>query len=109
MRRTLVIVERDDLSFRAFSLTFEVPNESFDLMSAVRDAVTDFCMTEEGRKIYEYNCRCFNWADFEANVTNEFCEKHGFSRVLDTYMADEIVDWDEQLADDSVLDDEEDD
>lgn len=62
---------------------FEVPNKNFDLKGAVYAAATEFCQTEEGRRIYDYNCCCFNWADFSVSVPNEFCKKYGFKKKLE--------------------------
>jgi len=104
MLKNIVAIERDGLDVRAMVITFDVPSKEFDIVAAVKAAATDYCMTEDGAKVYEYNCRQFNWADFEANVPNEFCEKYGFKKV-DSLLGNLEVDWDEHLVDDSVLDD----
>lgn len=105
MHRNIVAIERDGLSVRVLTLTFDVPNEQFDLVAAVKDAARAFCQTEEGRKMYIYNCGCFNWADFEY-VPNEICQQFGFQR-LDTALSDIEANWDEQLVDipDGILKD----
>lgn len=39
------------------------------------------------------------------SVPQEFCEKYGFKRI-DTIVSDIEVDWDEQLVDDSQIEDD---
>lgn len=90
---------------RAFTMQIELLDNSIPMnIDAVRQAVTDACKeyarTENGRNTLDYNCGSFNWADFEANVPKDICEKHGF-RVLDSTGICEEVNWDEQLIDGS--------
>lgn len=106
MLQTVVAIERDGLDIRTLTLCFDIPSKDFDLITAVKNAAMDYCQTEIGKQVYEYNCSYFNWADFAMNVSNEFCEKYGF-KMLDAVCEDVIVDWDEQLVDD--VDDKEED
>jgi len=106
MLRNIVAVEYDGRETMALSISFEVPDNEFDLVVAARKAATDFCKTEAGKAIYEYNCSCFNWADFEMSVPNSFCEKYGFRKV-DSVLNDIIVDWDEHVVDDFDFGDDE--
>lgn len=107
MLQTVVAIERDGLDVRTLTLLFEVPDEHFYLEYWVRKAATDYVKTEEGRRVYSYNCHWFNWADFAMSVPNSFCEKYGF-RMVDTALSDITVDWDEQLVDDSQIEDDDD-
>lgn len=102
MLRTVVAIEHDGLDIRVLTLQFDVPSEDFDLRDAVCKASTDYCKTQDGKKIYEYNCSYFNWADFAINVPQEFCERHGFKKI-DSATSDIEVDLDEQLVDDSEI------
>lgn len=104
MLRTVVAIERDGLDIRVLTLQFEVPNEDFDLKDAVCKAATDYCKTSDGKRTYDYNCSYFNWADFDMCVPQEFCEKYGFKKI-DSVVGDIEVDWDEQLVDDSQIED----
>lgn len=106
MLRTVVATERDGIDVKVITLQFDVPSKDFDLISAVKNAATDYCKTEEGRKIYNYNCSYFNLADFAMNVPSEFCEKYGF-KMFDQVCNDIEVDWDEQLVDESEICDDE--
>ena len=99
MLRTIVAIERDGMDVRVLALNFEVPNADFDLKAAVKAACTEYCNTEAGRRTYAYNCNSFNWADFAMSVPAEICEKHGF-KLVQSGVADEDVDWDEELVDD---------
>lgn len=105
MLQTIIAIERDGMDFRAISLSFDVPNQEFDLVSAVKSTALAYCKTEKGKAVYDYNCSHFNWADFDA-VPAELCEQYGFHKV-NTVLGDIIVDWDEQLVDDSELEEEE--
>lgn len=107
MLRNIVAIEHDGLDTRVLTIICEVPNAEFDITSAAKAAATKFCLTDEGRQVYEHNCEQFNWADFETNVPASICEKYGF-KVVDTALNDVVVDWDEHLVDDSVLGDLED-
>ena len=105
--KTLTAVERDGFRMRLLTMVFEVPDEKFDLVGTIRKAVTDYCRTEEGRNVYEYNCRCFNLADVEVSFPKERFEKYGI-RYVDSFLTDGgDVEWDEQFVDD--LDDEDED
>ena len=72
MRRNIVAIERDGFSVRVFTLTFDVPSESFDLVSAAKDAARAFCQTGEGRTYFQ---------------------------SVDSVLNDIEVDWNEQLVD----------
>ena len=103
---TIMAVERDGLDVRTMTIPIQINDESIDIQEAVQKACTFYANTEEGRRTFEYNCRSFNWADFESEVPNDICRKFGFEKV---YQKDLTVDWDEQLVDESELIDEEDD
>lgn len=102
MIQNVVACEYDGREMRTLTVSFEIPDASFNLMRAVCKAATDFCNTAEGRKIYSYNCRNFNLADFETSVPNSFCEKYGFRKV-DSYLSDIVIGWDEELVDDFAI------
>lgn len=108
MLRNVVAVERDGWDIRTLTIVFEVPDEAFDLVEAVKKAATEYCLTEDGRATYRYNCHSFNWADFAMSVPNEICEKHGFKKVVDGILSDLKVNWDEELVDDSQIEEDED-
>ena len=97
MIRTIVAIERDGLDLRVLALNFDVPSADFDLKAAIKAACTEYCQTEQGRAIYEYNCSSFNWADFAMSVPAEICAKHGF-KLITSDVADEEVNWDEELV-----------
>ena len=95
--RTITAQERDGLNIRVLTLNFEVPNEAFDIVAAVKAAAKEYCLTEEGKKAYEGNCNCFNWGDFDAHVPQDICRKHGFAKI-ESLTNDLLVDFDEQLV-----------
>lgn len=98
MIKTIIALENDGRHVRAMAINFEIPSVDFPLHNAVKEAATEFCQTEEGRKVYRYNACHFNWGDFVSNVPGSFCEKHGF-KMLASQINDEVVDWNEELAD----------
>lgn len=102
MIRTIVAIERDGMDLRVLALNFDVPSADFDLKTAVRAACTEYCQTEQGRATYEYNCSSFNWADFAMSVPEEICAKHGF-KLITSGVADEEVNWDEELVDENDI------
>ncbi|GEM_PF-1940688 len=97
MIRNVVAVERDGFDVRTLTVSFEVPDESFDILAAIERAVEDYVKTEEGKKTYEYTGGYFNLADFDMNVPNEICENHGFKKV-DSLMQDIEIDWDHDFS-----------
>ena len=104
MLRTVVAISRDGLDLQVQTMLFQVPDEKFNLEYWVRKAATDYCLTKEGREVYEDNCECFNWSDFAMHVPNEFCEKYGFALVESNDLLSDIeVNLDEHLVDDDAL------
>lgn len=102
MLKTVIAVENDWLDTRVLVLNLDIPNKEFDWKSAVEAACVEFCQTAEGQNVFKHNCNCFNWADFDLYVPDEICQKHGF-RKIDAVIADETVNFDEQLVDDSEV------
>jgi hypothetical protein len=98
----IIATEHDGLNTRSMSIQIEALQPNLDIRQAVINACTEYVQTPEGKSIYEYNCHCFNWADFVSNVPNSLCEKHGFRRLND-HVSDIEVDWDEHLVNDSAL------
>lgn len=95
------------LSLEITSGTIKTPE---DLKEAVIKACTDFVCTPTGKRIYDYNCGCFNWADFEEEMPDYFCMKYGFKKLHDPDVEMNFdVDWDEHLVDDMELESEEED
>lgn len=105
MHREITAIERDGFDVRTLTVICEVPSKDFDLKEAIRKASLEYVLTPGGSKIYAYNCRCFNLADFSANVPNSICEKYGFTKLDDVYSENEI-DWDEQFVSDEDIEED---
>ena len=105
MIKNITAVERDGFDIRTLTVSFEVPDENFDILSAISKAVADYIKTDAGRQTYEHNCECFNLADFNTSVPNEFCEKYGFKKI-DSLTQDIEIDWDYEFT--SLIDDDND-
>ena len=50
------------------------------LMERIKAASKEYCLSEEGKKVFEGNCDVFNLGDFDTNVPNDICRKHGFEK-----------------------------
>lgn len=96
----IIATEQDGLQTRTIAIPckIHIGNPNFSLADVVRNAVKEYLHTEEGKETYEYNCRCFNWADFDTHVPNSICLKYGFEK-MEASGENLTVDWDEQLAD----------
>lgn len=101
----IIATEQDGLKTRTIAIPckIHIGNPNFSLADAVRNAVKEYLHTEEGKETYGYNCRCFNWADFDVHVPNSICLKYGFEK-METSGKNLTVDWDEQLADEAEFD-----
>ena len=106
MLRNIVVIRRDGFDIKIITIIVDVPSFDFDLKAAVQAAATDYVKTPEGRRTYEGNCSEMNWADFSWSVPNSFCEKHGFKRIETAVLDDLVVNWDEDLIDESQIYDE---
>lgn len=102
MIKTIVAVDRDGLDVRITVLNFEVPTPDFDLRAAVSAAVKEFCATDAGKAVYKHNCRSFNWGDFDLHVSSEFCEAHGFRKLVSS-LPDNAVDFNEELISEEAV------
>lgn len=103
MIRNIVAVERDGFNVKTLTVAFEVPDEQFNLLEAIKKASTDYCKTPAGICTKEYTCGAFNLGDFEQNVDNSFCEKYGFKKI-DARLSDIEIDWDHQFIDEDDWD-----
>lgn len=94
----ITAIERDGLDLRVLTMNFDILQENLDLRSAIRMAVAEYLQTDEGKQTYRDNCEQFNWADFYTCVPNAICKKYGFLKKPEA-ISDEVVDWNESLAD----------
>ena len=101
VHKTIIVIERDGRKVRTFSITFILKSPEFDWRTAVKAACAEYVRTEEGRRVYQYNCGNFNWADFIQHVPKHLCIKHGFT-CMESEIAEEEVDWDEQLVEEPL-------
>ena len=102
---TITAIERDGFDIRTLTIPIQVNDKNINLKEAIQKACTYYAKTEEGRRTYEYNCNLFNWSDFESEVPNEICRMFGFEK-MEEHKGDLTVDWDEQLVDESGLEED---
>lgn len=99
---SIIAMESEGMETRVIAIVLRIIDENIDIKEAVRAACTEYVQTKAGFNTYEYNCNYFDWADFEMNVPNYICRRHGFEKV-DSIMALDDVAWGEQLVDEDKL------
>ncbi len=102
MKKTIIAHESDGREFYMLAMTFEVPDDDFDLVGAVKKVSTAICNTPKGRMTYENNNRHFDWGDFADSATSATCEPFGF-KLVGVVPADITVDWGASLVDEDQL------
>lgn len=104
-QKIFIASEMDGLDVINLVMVMEVDEERIkspcDFAQAVRNACKEYCLTDEGRRVYEGNCNCFNWGDFDTYVPNAICEKYGIRKTLTT--VSEQFYFDEQLVDEEDI------
>lgn len=98
---TVCAVEYDGMDTRHLVILLRFLDGPINIIEGVTNACTEYIKTPEGKKIYENNCKSFNWADFEAHVPNEICRHYGFEKS-DSILCEMEVNWDEHLVNDFV-------
>lgn len=101
----VLVTEHDGFNTRSFVLPLKTKDaiNLDELRRRVMAACDEYVRTPEGKRTYSYNCGCFNWADFESDVPDEICRKHGFTKNTVGEINYE-VDWDEHLVTDTETD-----
>lgn len=95
-----------DTRYSSFTINARHEMTTEDVIDAIRKASTEYCQTEEGRKVYSGNCHNFNIGDFDAYVTNELCQKYGIQKV-ESNTASYFMDFNEQLVNETDILEEE--
>ena len=96
MLKVITAIEQDGVNQRILTILLDVEDINVDVVPLVKEACMEYINTKEGKAVYEHNSECFNWADFEVNVPNSICEKHGF-RKIESETSQIAYDWNEQL------------
>ena len=93
--------EQDGLHMRGFCFFINAKDgmPPDDVLEAIKQACVEYCSTPEGRKVYEDNCKHFNYGDFDTYVPNSICKKYGISKDKTKYNCLEPVHFDEQIVD----------
>ena len=102
LSKTIIATEFYDGELHTTTITCKIPHHKFDIVAAAKAAAKDFCLSENGKKVYSGNCHSFNWGDLVTYVLNEYCEKHGFKIIHSTH-EDEVRDFNEQLVIESEI------
>lgn len=98
MKTTLEVMNKTPLETEMLSVEFEVPNENFDLITAIETAVEDFTETPEGKKILDENDGVFNLENVNHDLPNKYCEAHGFRKTGKCRYSDDVLSWDYNFA-----------
>lgn len=99
---TIYVTDADGLNVRNWRIEL-LASPNIDIRKAIEDACNEYCKTDDGKNVYEDNCNCFNWGDFDAYVPNNICEKYGFSKAVAPFTKVLNVNMDEQLVDESEI------
>lgn len=97
--KTITTTEIDeDLNIRCLAFVCEVSDAKIDLIAAMKAAAKDFCLSDEGKRVYSGNCHCFNWGDFALYVPESYQRQHGF--IVTNIIGDDAIirDFNEQLV-----------
>ena len=80
--KTIVAPEVTGINPETTVMTFEVPDENFDVVAACKKVAIAYCQTEAGKYDYLYMCnKNFNWGDFDLYVPASFIEQFGFRKI----------------------------
>ena len=103
LRQSIIAYEQYDNEATAIAINIRYSKPQLDVVSQFGAAAKYFVTeTEAGRKMYEQNCRNFNWGDFVEAVPNNVCKKFGF--VIESHsFSGMLVDLNEQLVDADTL------
>lgn len=100
MKRVVITaIDRDGLEFTFANIVLDV-DDDMDMKSvrkAIEKASTEYCQTEEGKKVFIGNCHNFNYGDFDTYVPNDICVKHGILKVCSDISFND-VDFNTQLV-----------
>lgn len=79
---TIVAKEQDmfEEHIVVIELSVNKDMEKENILDAIRLASIDYCKSKAGRQTFSHNCNNFNYADFDMDVTNEFCHKYGIHK-----------------------------
>lgn len=102
MRTAEIHVTEAGADQRSFTMQLRILDSAIktkkDVYGAIKKAVRYYVHhTSHGKANFEYNCKRFNWADFESSVPKDICQKFGFEPVLSEPEISFNADWDEQL------------
>ena len=103
----IIATDQDGLNTKNYIFEFLADNQKLNdtiaVKQAIKDAVKEFCQTEEGRKVYEGNCNSFNWGDLDAYVPETVLNKYGLYKP-DAVSRDILeVDFNEQLIEEDAV------
>lgn len=75
--------EQDGLHMRGFCFFINAKDGMTpdDVLEAIKQACVEYCSTPEGRKVYEDNCKHFNYGDFDTYVPNSICKNTVSARI----------------------------
>ena len=98
--KIFVATETDGFDVTNLVMVMEVNpmlvKDKSDFKRAVMAACKEYCLTEEGKKVYERNLNNFNWGEFDTYVPNDICEKYGIRKVQSNVSGEFI--FDQQLV-----------
>lgn len=91
--------ERDGKDVKVYYLIIEAENGMTrdNIRDAIQKASTAYCITPEGRTLYENNQHRFSYRDFDKYVSNDICEQYGIKKVVPEIKYEKPIEFDRQL------------
>lgn len=105
VKHNIAAVEAVGCDTKTIIIELLVSPDVTDVTKAIRNACTEYCKTNEGKKTFEGNCNCFNWGDFDTYVPSDILKRHGIIK-LDSTPSTEVI-FDEMLVDEFDIFEEE--
>lgn len=91
--------ERNGKDVKIYCLIIEAKNGMTrdDIRNAIQKASTAYCITPEGRTLYENNQHRFSYRDFDKYVSNDICERYEIKKVVPEIKYEKPIEFDRQL------------
>lgn len=82
----LALHDQDGLDVTLHNICIRTSLPDADILPAIKAAAQEYLDTPDGLRIWDENCECFNYGDFDLNVPDEVCGHHGFHIIRDDIM-----------------------
>jgi len=84
-----------------WNITLKLFSGNMNIHEAIKNACTEFAMTDEGFDLYKKNGDSFDWDIFVNHIPNSICKLFGFEKINASKA--EVVLWDSNILDESRI------